>query len=156
MRVTANIREHSRAAGETDKADTPPPPPAHAQHARACAHVPLPTLATSTRGLQTEDNSYGAAGAVDPGASGAAAEVMPSAPRLHKKRARLMGHVAGDLVLDSEFLFLETMEKVFVGVRSMFLFVDQRVERLVLRLERLDHCLVHGCRSFRQADVTAP
>ena len=67
-----------------------------------------------------------------------------------------MGHVAGELVLDSEFLFLEAMEKVFVGVRSMFLFGDQRVERLVLRLERLDHCLVHGCRSFRQADVTAP
>jgi hypothetical protein len=34
-------------------------------------------------------------------------------------------------------------------MRSMLFFVDQRVDRVVLRFESLDLCLVHGCHSFR-------
>ncbi|HVE00188.1 MAG TPA: hypothetical protein VNB78_00655 [Sphingomicrobium sp.] len=44
------------------------------------------------------------------------------------------------------------MEKVFVRMRSMLFLVDERVERLVLRLESFDLCLVHGCHSFRDRE----
>jgi hypothetical protein len=38
-------------------------------------------------------------------------------------------------------------------VGSVLFLFDQSVKRGVLRLEFLDHCLVHWCRSF-QASVT--
>jgi hypothetical protein len=41
------------------------------------------------------------------------------------------------------------VEKVFVWMRSMLFLVDQRMQRLVLRFESFDLCLVHGCHSFR-------
>ncbi len=44
-----------------------------------------------------------------------------------------MGEVACQFVLHPELLFLEAVEKVFVGVSSMLFFVDQRVERGMLR-----------------------
>jgi hypothetical protein len=67
-----------------------------------------------------------------------------------------MGEVPGQLVLQSQFLFLQSVEKVFVGMGSVLFFLDQGVKSLMLRLQFLDHCLVHWCSSFRQADVTAP
>ena len=71
-----------------------------------------------------------------------------------KVGARLMHDVAGELVLQSQFLFLQAVEKVFVGVGPVLFFFDESVEGGVLRLERLHRCLVHWCRSFRQAVVT--
>jgi len=67
-----------------------------------------------------------------------------------------VGHVTREFVLQSQFLFLQAVEKVFVGVGSVLFLLDEGVKSLVLRLQFLDHCLVHWCRSFRQADVTAP
>jgi len=66
-----------------------------------------------------------------------------------------MCEVAGQFVLQSQLLFLEAVEKVFVGVGSVLFLFDQSVKRGVLRLEFLDHCLVHWCSSF-QASVTTP
>lgn len=65
-----------------------------------------------------------------------------------------MGEVAGQLVLYSKLFFLQAVEKVFVGMRSMRFLVDQRVERGTLRFESLDHCLVHWCLSFQQSGFT--
>ena len=62
-----------------------------------------------------------------------------------------MRQVAGPLVLKSEFLFLEAVEKVFVRVRSMLFFLDEGVKSGMLRFEFLGHCLVHWCGSFRSA-----
>ena len=64
-----------------------------------------------------------------------------------------MSEVAGQFVLQSQLLFLKAVEKVFVGVGSMLFLFDESVKRGMLRLEFLDHCLVHWCRSF-QASVT--
>ena len=67
------------------------------------------------------------------------------------KKAASVCEVAGHFVFKSEFLFLEAVEKVFVGVGSVLFFLDQSVKSLVLRLEFLDHCLVHWRRSFQSA-----
>jgi hypothetical protein len=67
------------------------------------------------------------------------------------KKAASVGEVAGHFVLEPEFLFLEAVEKVFVGMGSVLFFLDQGVKSLVLRLEFLDHCLVHWRRSFQSA-----
>jgi hypothetical protein len=69
----------------------------------------------------------------------------------HLKKAASVCEVAGHLILKSEFLFLKAVEKVFVGVGSVLFFLDQSMKRLVLRLEFLDHCLVHWRRSFQSA-----
>jgi hypothetical protein len=60
-----------------------------------------------------------------------------------------VGEVPGQLVLQSQFFFLQPMEKVFVGMRSMFFLFDEGVERCVLRFQFLGYCLVHWCHSFR-------
>ena len=65
-----------------------------------------------------------------------------------RRRGRLVGEVAGELVLEPQFFFLQTVEKVFVGVRPVLFLIDQRMERGVLGLESLDLCLVHRCHSF--------
>ena len=67
-----------------------------------------------------------------------------------------MSEVAGQFVLQSQLLFLQAVEKVFVGMGAVLFFLDEGVKSLMLRLQFLDHCLVHWCSSFRQADVTAP
>ena len=67
-----------------------------------------------------------------------------------------MREVAGQFVLQSQLLFLQSVEKVFVGMGAVLFFLDEGVKSLVLGLQFLDHCLVHWCSSFRQADVTAP
>ena len=43
-----------------------------------------------------------------------------------------MCEVAGQFVFDSELFFLEAVEKVFVWVGPMLLFVDERVKRGML------------------------
>jgi hypothetical protein len=43
-----------------------------------------------------------------------------------------MRQVAGHRVLKSEFLFFETVEKVFVGVGSMLFLVDQGMKSRML------------------------
>ena len=65
------------------------------------------------------------------------------------KKAASVGEVAGQLVLQSQFLFLEAVEKVFVRVGSVLFFLDEGVKSLVLGFEFLGHCLVHWCRSFQ-------
>ena len=65
-----------------------------------------------------------------------------------------MREVARHDILKSKLLFLEAVEKVFVGVGSVLFLFDQGMKRCMLRLDFLDHCLVHWCRSF-QASVTA-
>jgi hypothetical protein len=60
-----------------------------------------------------------------------------------------MRHVARKLVLQSQFLFLQAVEKVFVGVGSVLFFVDESVKRGMLRFECLDYCPVHWRRSFQ-------
>ena len=62
-----------------------------------------------------------------------------------------MRDVAGQFVLESQFLFLEAVEKVFVGVGSVLFFLDEGVKSRMLRLQFLDHCLIHWCRSFHSA-----
>ena len=66
-----------------------------------------------------------------------------------------MREVAGHFVFQSELLFLEAVEKVFVGVGSVLFLFDQGMKRGMLRLEFLDHCLVHWCRSFQASVTTA-
>src|SRR5437868_13460523 len=73
------------------------------------------------------------------------------ARRLSNKKAGLVGQVPGQLILQSQLLFLEAVEKVFVGVGSMLFFLDEGMKSLMLRLEFLDNCLVHWCGSFRSA-----
>jgi hypothetical protein len=46
----------------------------------------------------------------------------------HMKKAASVGEVAGHFVFKSEFLFLEAVEKVFVGVGSVLFLVDQGVK----------------------------
>src|SRR6185312_10300172 len=60
-----------------------------------------------------------------------------SSPRVEAEGS--VGQVAGELILQSEFFFLEAVEKVFVGVASMLFFLDEGVKGLVLRFELLDH-----------------
>ena len=60
-----------------------------------------------------------------------------------------MQEVAGHFILESQFLFLEAVEKVFVRVGSVLFLVDQGVKSGMLRFEFLGHCLVHRCRSFQ-------
>ena len=72
----------------------------------------------------------------------------------HKKRPPLVGEVAGQFVFQSKLLFLESVEKVFVGMSPVLFLFDESVESSVLGLQFLDHCLVHWCRSF-QVSVTA-
>jgi hypothetical protein len=43
-----------------------------------------------------------------------------------------MGDVPGELVLESQFFFFQTVEKVFIGVGAVLLLFDQRVKRGVL------------------------
>jgi len=43
-----------------------------------------------------------------------------------------MQEVAGHFILQSQFLFLEAVEKVFVRVSSMLLLFDEGVERGML------------------------
>ena len=62
-----------------------------------------------------------------------------------------MRDVAGELVLQSQFLFLEAVEKVFVGMGPVLFLFDESVQRGMLRFQFLDHCLVHWCHSFRQS-----
>jgi len=61
----------------------------------------------------------------------------------------VVGEVACQLVLEPELLFLEAVEKVFVGVGSVLFLFDERVKRGVLRFEFLDDSPVHRCHSFR-------
>ena len=68
-----------------------------------------------------------------------------------QKMPPLVGEVAGQFVLESQLLFLETVEKVFVGMGPMLFFLDEGVKSLMLRLQFLDHCLVHWRGSFRSA-----
>ena len=62
-----------------------------------------------------------------------------------------MREVAGHFVFKSQFLFLETVEKVFVRVGSVLFFLDKSVKSGMLRFESLGHCLVHWWRSFQSA-----
>ena len=62
-----------------------------------------------------------------------------------------MGDVAGELVLEPQFLFLQSVEKVFVGVGPVLFLFNQGVQRGMLGLQFLDHSLVHRCHSFRQS-----
>ena len=62
-----------------------------------------------------------------------------------------MREVAGQFVFKSQFLFLETVEKVFVRVGPVLFFLDEGVKSGVLRFESLGHCLVHWWRSFQSA-----
>jgi hypothetical protein len=61
-----------------------------------------------------------------------------------------VGEVAGQFVLESQFLFLEAVEQVFVGVGSVLFFVDQSVKSGMLRFQFLDICRVHWRVSFPQ------
>ncbi len=65
-----------------------------------------------------------------------------------------MRDVRGELVLQSQFLFLQAVEKVFVGVGAVLFFLDQRVKSLVLGLQFLNHNLVHRRHSFQHSVVT--
>jgi hypothetical protein len=60
-----------------------------------------------------------------------------AAQRRRAQKGWLVGEVACQFVLDSELFFLEAVEKVFIRVTPMLFFVDQRVERRVLRFESL-------------------
>jgi hypothetical protein len=60
-----------------------------------------------------------------------------------------MREVAGHFVLESQFLFLEAVEKVFVRVGSMLFFLDEGVKSGMLGFDFLGDCLVHWCRSFQ-------
>jgi hypothetical protein len=71
------------------------------------------------------------------------------AAALTDRIAALMRDVAGELVLEPQFLFLESVEKVFVGMGPVLFFLDQGMKSGVLGLQFLDHCLVHWCQSFR-------
>ena len=62
-----------------------------------------------------------------------------------------MGDVAGELVLEPQFLFFQAVEKVFVGMGAVLFFFDQGVQRGVLGFQFLGHSLVHRCHSFRQS-----
>ena len=62
-----------------------------------------------------------------------------------------MREVAGEFVFKSQFLFLETVEKVFVRVGPVLFFLDEGVKSGVLRFESLGHCLVNWWRSFQSA-----
>jgi hypothetical protein len=62
-----------------------------------------------------------------------------------------VGEVAGQFVLESQFLFLEAVEKVFVGVASMLFFLDEGVKSGMLRFQFLDSCRVHWRVSFPQS-----
>lgn len=67
-----------------------------------------------------------------------------------------MRHMAGKFVLEPQFLFLEAVEKVFVGVAAVLFFFDHRVERRVFGLQFLDYALIHRCGSFHwELNVTA-
>jgi hypothetical protein len=65
-----------------------------------------------------------------------------------------MRDVAGEFVFQSQFFFLQAVEKVFVGVGAVLFLLDQRMKSLVLGLEFLDDCLVHRCHSFQHNVVT--
>ena len=67
------------------------------------------------------------------------------------KKAASVREVAGQFVLQSQFLFLETVEKVFVRVDSVLFFLDEGVKSGMLRFESLSHSLVHWWRSFQSA-----
>ena len=43
-----------------------------------------------------------------------------------------MGHMAGELVLQSQFFFLQSVEKVFVGMGSVLFFLNKSVKSCVL------------------------
>jgi hypothetical protein len=57
--------------------------------------------------------------------------------------------VAGQFILQSEFFFFQSVEKVFVRVIAVLFLFDEGMERRVLGLQFLDLCLVHRCQSFR-------
>jgi hypothetical protein len=67
------------------------------------------------------------------------------------KKAASVGEVAGHFVLQSQFFFLEAVEKVFVGVGSVLFLVDQGVKSGMLRFQFLDSCRVHWRVSFPQS-----
>ena len=62
-----------------------------------------------------------------------------------------MRDVAGELVLQSQFFFFQSVEKVFVGMGPVLFLFDESVQRGMLRFQFLDRYLVHGCHSFRQS-----
>jgi len=62
--------------------------------------------------------------------------------------------MAGHFVLKPEFLFLESVEKVFVRVAAMLFFFDQSMQRGVLGFQFLGNSLVHRSISFRQTSVS--
>ncbi len=66
-----------------------------------------------------------------------------------------MSEMAGQFILQSEFFFLEAVEKVFVGMVPVLFFLDQGVKSCVLGLQFLDDCLVHRCSSFQASVTTA-
>jgi hypothetical protein len=70
------------------------------------------------------------------------------------KKAASVSEVAGHFVLQSQLLFFEAVEKVFVGVGSMLFFLDQGMKSGMLRLEFLGHSLVHWCLSFLTKPVS--
>ncbi len=51
--------------------------------------------------------------------------------------------MSGKLILEPELFFLEPMEKAFVRVGAMFLFLDHRMKRGVLRFQFLGDSLTH-------------
>jgi hypothetical protein len=64
------------------------------------------------------------------------------------KRAALAGNLVdmtGEFVLEPELFLLELMEKIFVRMGPMLLFVDHRMERRMLGCERIGLYLVHRC-----------
>jgi hypothetical protein len=65
-----------------------------------------------------------------------------------------MREVAGEFVLEAELLFLQLVEKVFVGMSSVLFFLNQGVKSRMLRLEFLHHRIRHWCRPFCKASVT--
>jgi hypothetical protein len=57
--------------------------------------------------------------------------------------------MAGEFVLEPQFFFLQSVEKVFVGVGPMLFFFDKSVKRRVFGLQFLDLCLIHLCQAYR-------
>jgi hypothetical protein len=113
-------------------------------HALSAPGVVVPTLTTSAAPSAPLPTVILMRGATR--SAGVAATI--ESPRTKEPSVR---HVPRKFILQSELFFLETVEKVFVGVGSMLFFLDEGVKSLMLRFQFLDHCLVHWRGSFRSA-----
>ena len=119
-------------------------------------HVPLLRdlgMEAEWQVIRGSDEFFQITKAVHNGLQGA--DVEWTSARLQSAPPRLVvGEMAGELVLQLQLLFLEALEKVFVGVGSMLFFLDEGVKSGMLRFQFLDNCLVHRCLSFPQSVTT--